>query len=114
MRQSNLFTVKQYEVEHLPVMYAGGKESYSRRVGFGQSTSPKKAWEMANKMFNKTSNGGCPIIGSYVMMKNGKVIKESRFDKWTKRDESEFQSFLQSYREELELKRLIAEEDLKK
>ena len=110
MRQSNVFTVKQYEVEHMPVMYAGGKESYSRRVGFGRSNSPKKAWEMANKMFDKTSNGGTPIIGSYVMMKNGVVIKESRFDKWTSRDESEFQSFLALHREELELERLIEEE----
>ncbi len=114
MRQSNLFTVKQYEVEHLPVMYAGGRESYSRRVGFGQSTSPKKAWGIANKMFNETSNGGTSILGSYVMMKNGKVIKESRFDKWTERDESEFKSFLHQYREYLELKRLIKEEELKK
>ena len=102
-----LFTVKIFEVEVIPALCTkSGKEEYSRRVGFGMSNSPKKAWETARKMFNETSNGGTPIIGGEIMLKGNTVIMEHEFSS------AMFDSFFNSYKEEKELERLIALEEL--
>ena len=103
-----MYTVKMFEVEVMPVFNESTgkyKEEYSRRVGFGMSNSPKKAWEAARKMYNETSNGGTPIVGGEIMLKGNKVIKEHDFDN------NMFESFYTSYKEDKELEELIRLEE---
>lgn len=92
MYSGNLFTVKQFEVE-APFDRDG---YYNHRVGVGVSTSPKHAWELSNKMYNSTSNGGTPVLGSWAMFKGGKKIAEHRYDTWDKGMERSFNQALKS------------------
>lgn len=108
MRQSNIYTVKRYEVEHLPGFCTkSGKEEYSSAIGFGMSTSIKKALKQAREMYNQTSNGGTPILGGFAIFKGGKLFKGS----WEAIDQSTFESFKKRLDEEQELEELIAEEE---
>jgi len=105
MIQENIFTVKRYEVEHNPFEPQG--KQYSNAVGYGSSTSPKKAFEKAQKMFWKSANGGTPILGAFAMFKGGKLIKGS----WNETNQKTFESFKKKHDEDKELERLIAEEE---
>jgi len=101
-----MYTVKMFEVEVMPALASeSGKEEYSRRVGFGMSKSPKKAWEAARKMFDETSNWGTPILGGELFLKGNKVLKEYDWnEKW-------FNDFYTSYKEDKELEELIRLEE---
>ena len=92
-RQSNLFTVKRFEVEHNPCEPQG--QQYSNAVGFGISTSIKKAKKAAQDMYWKTSNGGTPILGEFAIFKGGKLIS----GKWDDRDQQMFSDFLKKVAE---------------
>jgi hypothetical protein len=92
MHHSNLFTVKQYEVE---APYSPG-DNYNHRIGLGVSTSPKLAWELSNKMYNYTSNGGTSLLGSWSMFKGGVKIAEHNYYVWDKGMESSFNQALKS------------------
>lgn len=104
MRQSNIFTVKRFEVEHNPCEPQG--KQYSNAVGFGMSTSLKKAKEQARKMYSATSNGGTPILGEMAIFKGGKLISGS----WDENDQRMFSDFKKKYEDEKELEALILEE----
>jgi hypothetical protein len=103
-----MYAVKMFEVEVMPVFVEETgkyKEEYSRRVGFGMSNSPKKAYEVAHKMYAETSNGGTPIIGGEILLKGNKVLKE--YD-W---NENWFNDMYTSYKEDKELEELIRLEE---
>lgn len=119
MRNSNIYVVKQIEVECMPAMCTkSGKEEYSSAVGFGIGTSIKQALEDCRKMLNATQNGGTPILGNKVILKGGVDITDkvyhvyNPYDKWSKGDQDMFESFRKKYEDELELERLIEEEEL--
>ena len=90
-KQSNLYTVKRYEVECLPV--GGGKSEYSNAVGFGVSTSLKEAKRLAQLMYWQTCNGGTPVIGETVILKGNKVI----VGQWSKNDQKTFREFYEKH-----------------
>lgn len=117
MRQSNIYVVKQYEVEEMPAgCTESGKTEYSSAVGLGISNSIKEALAQANKMLRETQNGGCGIMGNTVILKGGVDITHkfykvyNPYSKWSSSDQRTFESFLQRYNDSKELERLIAEE----
>ena len=119
MRNSNIYVVKQTEVEHMPAgCTKSGKEEYSSAVGFGMGTSIKQALADCRKMLGKTQNGGTPILGNKVILKGGVDITDkvysayNPYDKWSESDQHTFELYLQRHRDEVELERLIAEEEL--
>jgi len=118
MRNSNIYVVKQTEVECMPGFCTkSGKDEYSSAVGFGMGTSIKQALADCKKMLSATQNGGTPILGNMIVTKGGVDITAKLFpvynpyDKWTASDQNMFETFLQRHRDEVELERLIAEEE---
>lgn len=118
MRNSNLYTVKQIEVECMPGFCTkSGKDEYSSAVGFGMSTSIQTALADCRKMLGATQNGGTSILGNKVILKGGVDITAkvyntyNPYDKWSKHDQEAFKSNLQSHKDNLELEALIVEEE---